>query len=79
MHVIIDWRCLFIQGAEGGGALRLAEVWSIQICGPIFAAPSVVPDTASVIIANAMGLVIAVSAAGGSIASVLYTFENKNL
>ncbi|BDA41299.1 probable enterobactin synthase component F at N-terminal half [Coccomyxa sp. Obi] len=52
------------DGAEGGDALRLAVAWSMHICGPIFAAPSVVPDTASVIIADAKGLVMAVSAAG---------------
>ncbi len=40
--------------------------WSIQLCGPIFAAPSVVPDTGSVLIASAQGLVMAVSAAGAS-------------
>ncbi|CAL8461978.1 g1509 [Coccomyxa elongata] len=62
---LIAWDIVFgSDGAERGNALSLAVAWSIQICGPLFAAPSVVPDTGLVLIASAQGLIMAVSAAG---------------
>ena len=67
-----------LQGAEGGDALRLAVAWSRELCGPIFAAPSVVPDTASVVIADARGLVMAVSAAGASVPPHLSFLSDGN-